>query len=121
MPRNSSSSGKLSKAKQNFNVYTKNKSFVTSSGPTTLKKKQQIGDFNYSINVEELKAFEIPSERPMRKANEEHLTILTNDQDAARQKYLNARWNASPRDKYYFPEATSWRYGWVQASDEISK
>lgn len=36
----------------------------------------------------------------------------------ARELYLSARHRESPRDKYYYPEATSWRIGWVQRADD---
>lgn len=39
------------------------------------------------------------------------------DEPNARELYLSARKLASPREKYNFPEATSWRYGWVKSAD----
>ena len=30
-----------------------------------------------------------------------------------KQDYLTERYNKRPSEKYNFPEATSWRYGWI--------
>lgn len=52
----------------------------------------------------------------MRDVKTEHKQILNGSRDTcdARQKYLTARWDSStPREKFYFPAATSWRYGWL--------
>lgn len=57
--------------------------------------------------------------RQMRDVTADQLKILANPKDLnARRKYLEVRWDSSPREKFYFPVATSWRYGWVQSSAE---
>lgn len=54
-------------------------------------------------------------EQPMRDANPGELQILYNPADHSSGKtYLTKRLDQSPRQKYYFPEATSWRIGWIQ-------
>lgn len=51
----------------------------------------------------------------MREANPGELKILYNPADNSSAKnYLTKRLDQSPRQKYYFPEATSWRIGWIQ-------
>lgn len=51
----------------------------------------------------------------MRDADPGELQILYNPADRSSGKtYLAKRLDQSPRQKYYFPEATSWRIGWIQ-------
>lgn len=61
----------------------------------------------------------------MRSANSEHRKLLlprsTEPRDRnGREQYLSARSQVTPRDKYYYPEATSWRYGWVRNAEEAT-
>lgn len=59
-----------------------------------------------------------PHDAEMRRATSEHRQLLHDTGDrAARAHYLSARSQVVPRDKYYFPAATSWRYGWVRSAD----
>lgn len=60
----------------------------------------------------------IHHDREMRQAASVHRLMLHDTSDrAARAHYLTARSQVMPRDKYYFPAATSWRYGWVRSAD----
>lgn len=38
--------------------------------------------------------------------------ILFECEPSSRKRYLNQRWKSAPEEKYYFPETTSWDYGW---------
>lgn len=52
----------------------------------------------------------------MRNADPVELEILYNAADrSSGRNYLTKRLDQSPRQKYYFPEATSWRIGWIQS------
>lgn len=99
-----------------FSVYTRSKSFVTNSSTQRNKRLSSVAD--YSMAPDEYRACgDVPAECPMRTVNTEHLNILQNRKDTdGRKKYLFARWESSPRDKFYYPAATSWRYGWLQPS-----
>lgn len=74
-------------------------------------EKNRISHADYSVS-----AIEIPSEpfeTPMKKVPSNEKQILYNLTDKnARKNYLKERYQRSPREKYHFPEATSWRYGW---------
>ena len=56
---------------------------------------------NYQIN-----------EKPMKKVSSDIKIILKNSDKESRKNYLNERNCESPKSKYFYPQATSWRYGW---------
>lgn len=94
-----------------FTVYTNSRSFVTARN----RNKYCIDSVGYSMAPDEIIACQHPDGCTMKEVKNEHQIILKNDCDIeARKKYLSVRWEQSPRDKYYYPAATSWRYGWVQ-------
>lgn len=55
---------------------------------------------------------------PMKKVPSCERRILTNSRsNKPRISYLQSRYQHVPNEKYYYPAATSWRYGWhVQSS-----
>ncbi|KAI8039876.1 hypothetical protein M5D96_007301 [Drosophila gunungcola] len=56
---------------------------------------------------------------PMKSVPAAELQLLRNGQ---RISYLERRYERSPDDKYNYPEATSWRYGWFhRESDPFQK
>ncbi|XP_017770077.1 PREDICTED: uncharacterized protein LOC108557883 [Nicrophorus vespilloides] len=48
----------------------------------------------------------------MRPVKPEHSTLLYTSSNVGRVTYLAARMHVLPEDRYYFPETTSFRYGW---------
>lgn len=65
----------------------------------------------YSVNSQERLACVCRNAIPsMRNVKSDQLTVLKSD---STKNYLNSRSNITPRSKYYYPEATSWRYGWM--------
>lgn len=102
-----------------FTVYTNSKSFITKYRSQSNKCVDNVG---YSIAQDEFVAYQQPDGRSMKEVKNEHRMILKNERDLdARIKYLSVRWEESPRDKYYYPAATSWRYGWVQPRPQTPK
>lgn len=100
-----------------FTVYVKaSRSIVSTS--SSARQRRIANSAEYSMTPAEYEAFGVRLDgRQMRDVTADHLKILANPKDLnARTKYLEVRWDSSPREKYYFPVATSWRYGWVQSS-----
>lgn len=99
-----------------FSVYVGAKSFVTNA---CSKNQRRLSDFaSYSLSVDETKACCTTTAvyRSMRHPDPGELKILHNPKDlSSREHYLVKRLDQSPREKYYFPEATSWRHGWIQS------
>lgn len=91
-----------------FSVYARSR--------TPLSTPRRNADPEYSMSPAEYKS--CADHKPgvtMRDVKSEHLQILQRDTSDARQKYLTVRWDSSsPREKFYFPVVTSWRYGWLQ-------
>lgn len=75
------------------------------------------------MTSDELRSYELPADGQMRRRlADDYSGILRNAPDLdARKKYLEARSTATPREKYFYPEATSYRYGWVTEEDLVSK
>lgn len=99
-----------------FTVYVRaDRSVVSSARRTRIANSAE-----YSMTPAEYEAFGAHLDgRHMRDVTLDHLKILANPKDLnARMKYLEVRWDSSPREKFYFPVATSWRYGWVQSSSK---
>ncbi|XP_037038122.1 uncharacterized protein LOC119075701 [Bradysia coprophila] len=100
-------------SKKPFTVYAGSKSSTT-NGCTKRKRLSDV--VNYSLSPDELKSCPKTIEQPMRNADPVELEILYNAADRSSGKnYLAKRLDQSPREKYYFPEATSWRIGWIQS------
>lgn len=102
-----------------FTVYVRSdRSFLSTN---SLARQRRIANSaEYSMTVAEYEAFGGHLDgRQMRDVTENHLKILANPKDLnARKNYLEVRLDSSPREKFYFPVATSWRYGWVRPKGE---
>lgn len=99
-----------------FTVYARtDRSVVTYS---SARQRRIANSAEYSMTPAEYEAFGVRLDgRQMRDVTADQMKILANTKDLnARKKYLEVRWDSSPREKFYFPVATSWRYGWVQSS-----
>lgn len=100
-------------AKRPFNIYTKSSSIR--------RPRDQKGNVfaDYSMTNEELRSCEVPADGQMRRpSSQDYSAILHNPPDPdARKRYLEARSAETPREKYFYPEATSYRYGWVTKED----
>lgn len=92
--------------KKPFTVYTKSKSFIGSAPPRLQCNNLYI---HYSMSNDEHQIFEMSSNNSMRQVKNKNCTI-------DRKLYLQSRLDCSPRAKYYYPEATSWRYGWIRSN-----
>ncbi|EDW33287.1 GL20173 [Drosophila persimilis] len=64
--------------------------------------------FDYNLSPVEQQHFSKCSD-PMKSVPAAELELLRSGQ---RSTYLERRYEHSPDDKYNYPEATSWRYGW---------
>lgn len=85
-------------------------SLTTSGTRNRILRKQQASEFAYDLSREELK-FIGKFCGPMKLPSENERQLLRN---GARKDYLNQRYEHSPAMKYNYPEATSWRIGWLQ-------
>lgn len=72
--------------------------------------KGQNSKFAYDLSSDELKVIE-NFKNPMKPLAKDELKLLTSGQ---RSGYLTQRYLLSPESKYNYPEATSWRIGWLQ-------
>lgn len=81
------------------------KSFITQS----VRRRCSAEKFAYDLSVEELK-FNQNFSGPMKPLSQADRELL---QSGGRLMYLNNRYAYSPDLKYNFPEATSWRIGWL--------
>lgn len=81
-------------------------SFITQS-----RRRQGLntGEFGYDLSEEEIK-FNKKFAGPMKPLSQSDQELL---KTGGRQTYLNSRYELSPDLKYNFPEATSWRIGWI--------
>lgn len=52
------------------------------------------------------------NEKPMKRVSSDVKVILENADKESRKNYLHQRNSESPKSKYFYPQATSWRYGW---------
>ena len=87
-----------------FSNYVSSKSFV-SKGPKVAKHN----NFLYHLSSEESKIFNA-TKKPMKEVPETEKNLLKGGQ---RREYLEVRKEKGPVTKYHYPEATSWRYGWL--------
>lgn len=78
---------------------------------TKLSKKNvnQIDELFYTLGKTE--KYQI-NEKPMKRVSSDVKVILENSDKESRKNYLHQRNAESPRSKYFYPQATSWRYGW---------
>lgn len=100
--------------KRPFNNYSKSSSFCKSRN-----QKDTNRFVDYSMTSEELGSCELPVDGQLRRRLTDDCTAILHDENGpdARKKYLAARSVATPREKYFYPEATSYRYGWVTEED----
>lgn len=121
-----SSSAKPAKPKAPFVNYIRTKTSIGSSNGSNPLSRRTSDLFGYSLSSAERRAFvltdnddannDMDNDNGMKKRTDAQRTILHNEQDcSARENYLNVRNEVRPRDKYYYPAATSWRYGWVDS------
>lgn len=98
---------------------TKQKPFIVPTKIDTSRKNRNTQTPTYamySVSSQERLACLCTNAIPsMRNIKSDQLTVLKTD---TRKNYLNSRLNISPRSKYYYPEATSWRYGWLIEGQE---
>lgn len=78
---------------------------------------------SYSLSPDELDYVNqhriVDETKPMKEVAKDELMLLKDEKiKGTRLNYLLARQTHSPRDKYYYPEATSWRYGWFHESSQ---
>ncbi|XP_065368690.1 uncharacterized protein LOC135961122 [Calliphora vicina] len=85
-------------------------SFITTGIRSRLHHPQQSSEFAYDLSRDELK-FAGRFRGPMKPAPDAERQLLKNGQ---RREYLTQRYEHSPVVKYNYPEATSWRIGWLQ-------
>ena len=83
---------------------------TTSSRKRLTSKQQQYSPFDYDLSREEQK-FARQFSTPMKPPAEAEMELLKKGQ---RKEYLTQRYEHSPVAKYNYPEATSWRIGWLQ-------
>ncbi|KAH8339909.1 hypothetical protein KR067_001935 [Drosophila pandora] len=77
------------------------------------------GVFDYDLSPVEKRGFGHCPVDPMKSVPATELQLL---QSGQRSSYLERRYERSPDDKYNYPEATSWRYGWFhRQSDPFQK
>ncbi|KAH8402060.1 hypothetical protein KR009_009513, partial [Drosophila setifemur] len=77
------------------------------------------GIFDYDLSQVEKSGFGHCRVNPMKSVTAPELLLLHSGQ---RSTYLESRYEKSPDDKYNYPEATSWRYGWFhRQSDPLQK
>ncbi|BFG05627.1 uncharacterized protein DMAD_04320 [Drosophila madeirensis] len=70
--------------------------------------------FDYNLSPVEQQHFRNCSD-PMKSVPAAELELLRSGQ---RSTYLERRYEHSPDDKYNYPEATSWRYGWFHCQSD---
>ncbi|XP_016972388.1 uncharacterized protein LOC108039812 [Drosophila rhopaloa] len=74
------------------------------------------GVFHYHLSDLEEAGFGRSLVFPMKSVPAAELQLLRNGQ---RINYLERRYERSPDDKYNYPEATSWRYGWFHRESDL--
>ncbi|XP_017070136.2 uncharacterized protein LOC108107228 [Drosophila eugracilis] len=91
-----------------------------SNGVTSrIRRPSEHGVFHYHLSQLEKTGFGECIRYPMKSVPAAELLLLRNGQRAS---YLERRYERSPDDKYNYPEATSWRYGWFhRESDPYQK
>ncbi|CAD7011653.1 uncharacterized protein LOC101454087 [Ceratitis capitata] len=84
------------------------RSFIT-TGPRVRRSLAQSNDFAYDLSKDESR-FMGNFKGPMKTVPANEREMLKNGQRGA---YLAVRYEHSPDRKYNYPEATSWRIGWL--------
>ncbi|EDV57013.1 uncharacterized protein Dere_GG22972 [Drosophila erecta] len=74
------------------------------------------GVFLYHLSQLEQTGFAKSAADPMKSVPAAELQLLHSGQ---RTTYLERRYARSPDDKYNYPEATSWRYGWFHRESDL--
>ncbi|XP_039483933.1 uncharacterized protein LOC120446822 [Drosophila santomea] len=83
------------------------------------RRSHDHGVFLYHLSQLEQTGFAKSAVDPMKSVPAAELQLLHSGQ---RTSYLERRYERSPDDKYNYPEATSWRYGWFhRESDPLQK
>lgn len=91
-------------------VMSQNKNFGWSPLSKRPKSRHRHDFVDYSVSASESYSL---SASPMRKVPSCEKKILTNVRiKEPRKSYLQSRYTHLPNEKYFFPAATSWRYGW---------
>ncbi|XP_013116790.2 uncharacterized protein LOC106094148 [Stomoxys calcitrans] len=88
------------------------KSFTSKSSNINSASKalcRQTTAFSYDLSTDELRAMN-NFERAMKPTSEYEQHLL---KTGSRSEYLRQRYLTSPDNKYNYPEATSWRIGWL--------
>ncbi|KAM7344126.1 uncharacterized protein ACRADG_010961 [Cochliomyia hominivorax] len=85
-------------------------SFISSGSRYHLSRRPQTAQFAYDLSRDELK-FSGHFRSPMKPLPDAESELLKH---GSRREYLNQRYEHSPKSKYNYPEATSWRIGWLQ-------
>ncbi|CAO1347067.1 unnamed protein product [Diamesa serratosioi] len=75
----------------------------------TKRNPNQNNDLFYTLGKTEMYQ---NNENPMKRVSSDIKVILTNFDKEGRTSYLARRNSESPKSKYFYPQATSWRYGW---------
>ncbi|XP_017061776.1 uncharacterized protein LOC108101811 [Drosophila ficusphila] len=93
---------------------------VSSSVTSRIYRSPRSGAFHYHLSQLEEDVFgQTVLRLPMKSVPSAELQLL---RDGQRATYLERRYERSPDDKYNYPEATSWRYGWFhRESDPFQK
>ncbi|XP_053965054.1 uncharacterized protein LOC128867658 [Anastrepha ludens] len=101
-------------ANKRFNTHVANsraspfRSLIT-TGPRVRQSPVQANDFAYDLSKEESQ-FMGAFKGPMKTVPDSERELLKNGQRGA---YLAVRYEHSPDRKYNYPQATSWRIGWL--------
>nr|XP_016928230.1 uncharacterized protein LOC108008835 [Drosophila suzukii] len=114
-PSSRSTGSTVSSRTQQFNIPLRTSNGVTSR----IYRPFKHGVFDYHLSPLEKTVFAQSIVYPMKSVPAVELQLLRNGQ---RSTYLERRYERSPDDKYNYPEATSWRYGWFhRESDPFQK
>jgi hypothetical protein len=125
LPSKQKSPKEIAKNQKFTKVISYNLDRFISKGPARRKSCQEVNFASYDMSKDELASLNnCPSNpsHPMRRVPSHQKCLLHNPTDKeATRHYLQARWEISPTQKYYFPEATSWRYGWNCETTNVRK
>jgi len=114
-PSSRSTGSTVSSKAQQFYIPLRSSNGVTSR----IYRPCKHGVFDYHLSPLEKTVFAQSIVYPMKSVPAVELQLLRNGQ---RSTYLERRYERSPDDKYNYPEATSWRYGWFhRESDPYQK
>eukprot|EP00099_Drosophila_melanogaster_P020450 NP_611921.1 uncharacterized protein Dmel_CG13581 [Drosophila melanogaster] len=80
------------------------------------RRSSEHAAFLYHLSQLEQTGFGKSAVDPMKAVPAAELQLL---QSGQRTTYLERRYERSPDDKYNYPEATSWRYGWFHRESDL--